>query len=620
MNQLPIRINAFLFMLAGLSAALILYTSPDIQRAMTALVILGIVAGALMIVTHLQLQPLSKLAQQLESLSRGHLQGDELPTGKDEIGRSAQSVNRLRAHLLDIREQLERLARGQIQLNEVEQKVLESKRIEDAKTPTGTSNSDLEKSIIRLDNQLKQLTIQARLLAKDQLLHPVLDERVPGAMGDALHDTLRYLRTLIENSKEVSRGEAAAQEDAPGDLQKALHTTAVGVQTVLGEVKEMTLHMTTSTEEIMAVLQEQTLAASHQASGVEETQRTMETLLSSAKRIAESAQTVFKSAERTQANNRLISDRANELKSHTERISEILETIKTIADRSDLLALNASLEGLRAGEAGKGFTLVAGEMRRLAENIKDSIKDIKGLLSDIRESALSNVMAVEEGSRLSQRTTESALKISLITQQQQSGTEQVTQSMEELSHLINQGLAGTSQVTTAAGDLSELAERIHVLVGTPESAGNTSRIYRPTVRPKRPLTEHSGEIALPRSTPKVISTSTTLQNAIERPPQQNALKVNQPKINPELNATMRFVLGEVQEESTLDLSSQELPNLNPPAKKKTKITDEYEDMDKLFSQMDAGVRPRTKSRVDESIEETFDAIEKDIDAQDTEDT
>ncbi len=346
---------------------------------------------------------------------------------------------------------------------------------------------------------------------------------MPGELGDAFGLMVRNLRALTERAKEIADGDLTSRVDGDGDLTSAFNQMVDRLHGLAEEITRTALHITSSSEQILAVLREQEFAASHQASGVEETQRTMETLLSSAKRIAESAQTVFKSAEKTQANNRNVAERIAELKAHTERIGEILEVIKSIADRSDLLALNASLEGMRAGEAGKGFTLVAAEMRRLAESIKDSVGDIKELLSDIRESALASVMATEEGSNLSERTTESALKITLITQQQQSGTEQVTQSMDELSTLINQGVAGMRQVTSAADELVNTSDNLRTVVeqfqlemDTPAAGASAELDRRRRHRSEASLAPTSSTFDTVEPAPHLAAPPSTVSEEVER--------------------------------------------------------------------------------------------------------
>ena len=676
MQQLFFKIGLAIFLLTGASAAALLLTHAEPAGAIPALVVLGIASAATLLYVYATLQPIKALTEELEALGRGRVSGRALPVGPDELGRQAQAINQARAHLGALSAQLEELAAGALKVDQVEARVLASQRLADADLPVRPSHGELERPMLVLHNHLRRLTLQARLLAHDQLHHPALDERVPGELGDALWAVLVSLRELSARATQIARGDLTSLDAGQGDLKGAFNMTVLSLRTIIDEIVQTTLHITTSAEEILMVLREQELAASHQASGVEETQRTMETLLSSAKKIAESAQTVFKSAERTQANNRLIADRANELKSHTERIGEILESIKNIADRSDLLALNASLEGLRAGEAGKGFTLVANEMRRLAENIKESVGDVKELLSNIRESALSSVMAIEEGSHLSQRTTESALKISLITQQQQSGTEQVTQSMEELSHLINQGLVGTRQVTTAASELAQLSENVRQLMRSYDTSGtgaarpSQGSYPRPHVstgqlrasreaaagrlaqakqsqpgsrrspgREDQPTPTASssgaGQIqalarksaaASPAASSSSVSSASSSTSSQVPADSEVSRPITQPRLkrpSPELNATMRFVVGD--ELSDGDAMTLDMSKLHPrralssapsaAASASTSLTSPAsydEDLDGLFDEHSRGVPLR--SRADESMEETFDAIERQLES------
>lgn len=348
-----------------------------------------------------------------------------------------------------------------------------------------------------VQNDHERLAEQLRAISSGKF-SAALEHQIPGPAGAAAKELAQKLKQLQEHTRAATLGGDKVAAPDMGEFSRSVLDLTERHRALVDEVAHTSVHLATATEEILAVLNDQEFAATHQASSVEETQRTMETLLASAKRIAESAQTVFKSAERTQANNRNVADRIGELKGHSERIAEILEVIKAIADRSDLLALNASLEGLRAGEAGKGFSLVAAEMRRLSETIKDSVSDIKELLDDIRESSMSSVMATEEGTNLSEKTTESALKITLITQQQQSGTEQVTQSMDELSALISQGVVGTRQLSHAATELVRMAEDLRNMV-TPTS-NVRPRKTDPNVahaRPNRPTPDASTELKAP---------------------------------------------------------------------------------------------------------------------------
>lgn len=435
-------------------------------KAPAASVAIVLAVGALVIgLMRRLLLPLGEITRAVEGIAVGRLRADDLEiAGNDELGRLAEAAQQISGQMVGLQKHADVLMSGSFGVAAVEQRVVRSGKLSDADVAVPRDAGELERSLVQVTNRMRRLAIQARLVARGELKSPLLKERIGGDLGESFGLVVEEAHTIAERARQIAAGDLSVQVEGGGELNASFQAMVQGLRELVEQIIETALHISSSSEEILFVLRDQELAASHQASGVEETQRTMETLLSSARKIAESTQTVFRSAEKTQANHRVVGDRIGELKAHTGRISEILEVIKAIADRSDLLALNASLEGMRAGEAGKGFTLVASEMRRLAENVKASVGDIKELVSDIRESSLATVVATEDGSRLSEKTTETALKISLITQQQQSGTEQVTQSMDELSHLINQGVAGTRQVTLAASELTRLSQELGQLV------------------------------------------------------------------------------------------------------------------------------------------------------------
>ena len=140
-----------------------------------------------------------------------------------------------------------------------------------------------------------------------------------------------------------------------------------------------------------------------------------------------------------------------------------LASIMQVADRTDLLALNAALEGTRAGEAGKGFTLVAAEMRSLAESVMESVSNIRKLLKEVRDASQLAVEASKGGTTLSEHTTESAREIALITQQQRKATTQVDQAMEEMTQLLHHTIASIKQATSSAESLSRVFAKLRTM-------------------------------------------------------------------------------------------------------------------------------------------------------------
>jgi methyl-accepting chemotaxis protein len=272
------------------------------------------------------------------------------------------------------------------------------------------------------------------------------------------------------------------------------------------EIREAALQLSTSSAEVLAAATQNESSTSAQASAIHETTATMEELKGASHQIAENAQMVAAIAEQTltgakqgegaikafmgsmekvRHNAIEVDDAIAKLSKRVERIGTVVEVIDEIADRSDLLALNAALEGAKAGEAGRGFSIVAAEMRRLAENVMESTKEIKNLITEIREATHAakeasdgNKRMAGEGEKLGghamtsvtgiltgiQETSDAARVIHLATQQQRTATEQVVQSMSEIEEVTRQAQTGSKQATGAAAELTKLAERLAELV------------------------------------------------------------------------------------------------------------------------------------------------------------
>ena len=232
---------------------------------------------------------------------------------------------------------------------------------------------------------------------------------------------------------------------------------------VFEEILETSGQLRSSSGSLQSFCTERAAGTAQQAGAVEETRRTMEALLEAARRISDASQQVFQNADRTARTTAAISAAIAALSSQAQKIAEITEAIRSIADKSDLLAVNASLEGTRAGESGRGFTVVATEMRRLAESVSSAAREIKQISGHIREAVHSSVIASEDGRQIAHRTSESAREITLLTEQQRQATEQVTQSMNEVSQLLMHATNATRETERTAQSLAELSDRLNQL-------------------------------------------------------------------------------------------------------------------------------------------------------------
>ncbi|MEM6532860.1 MAG: methyl-accepting chemotaxis protein [Myxococcota bacterium] len=302
----------------------------------------------------------------------------------------------------------------------------------------------------------------------DGLMHAAVAIRVSttGADGGSRAPATLYLGLTLESiEQEASRYLQITIWISLVILVVGLAITLIVANTITNRLRATSMRIAQVSTDIYAATQQQEAAGTEHSTSVQEVTQTMHSLNESAKHIANSAQEVLENAEKARLTTDETAAKISELSSHANRIAEILETIRDIADRSDLLALNASLEATRAGEAGRAFSLVAAEMRRLAETVTDSVQVVKGLVADVRGSGAESVVAIEDNRKLVESTTESSRQIGMITQQQQSVTEQISQSMRDIARVIGQSVSATQQTRNSAELLTREADMLAGLVG-----------------------------------------------------------------------------------------------------------------------------------------------------------
>jgi methyl-accepting chemotaxis protein len=265
--------------------------------------------------------------------------------------------------------------------------------------------------------------------------------------------------------------------------------------TIARPMLDLAARLTQLSRDLAGMALSQEGASTQQVSAIDETRGTMDVVMASAQQITESSLAVLGNAERTVNGNRDVARRIKELNSQAEKVAEILATIMQVADRTDLLALNAALEGTKAGEAGRGFTLVAAEMRRLAESVMESVAGIRRLMNDMRAASQLAVEAGQEGVALSEETTRSARDIALVTQQQRKATEQVGHSMDDMAATVSEAMANTRRTASTASDLVDAALRLDRLVG---SSDTLSQSRRGLAAQRIPLTGADRAAASPR--------------------------------------------------------------------------------------------------------------------------
>ena len=300
--------------------------------------------------------------------------------------------------------------------------------------------------------------------------------------------------------------EIPARNDEVGHLISSLKKMSEGLKSQIVDIREGVNVLSSSSSEIMSGVAQLAASATQTATAIGETTTTIEEVKQTAEVSNQKAKEVSADSKRNAAISKegkqailettesmnIIKQKMDSIAgvvvnlselSHT--IGEITATVNDLAEQSNILAVNAAIEAAKAGDHGRGFSVVAQEIKNLANRSKEATSEVRKILNDVQKSVSKVVMSTDDGSRVVEngldlikqtsqaigllsnsvtRAAEATIQIASSSQQQLIGMDQVVVAMENIRESSSQIASTTHQTSISVNDLHQLGERLQSMI------------------------------------------------------------------------------------------------------------------------------------------------------------
>ncbi|MDB5391121.1 MAG: methyl-accepting chemotaxis sensory transducer [Planctomycetaceae bacterium] len=322
----------------------------------------------------------------------------------------------------------------------------------------------IQKSIAKLQAEVRQL-------ASGDLTHEVeVTEDLTGPVAESVNDMITQLRGIVSNIQSVT-GEVST---AAGQIRSTTEYLSTG-----SEAQSVQITQTSNAVSVMAASIQAVAENTKQSSEVAAKAR------ANAASGSKAVQEMISGMERIRGQVQDSAKRIKRLGEASQEIGEIVQLISDIADRTSILALNASIQAAMAGEAGQGFAVVAEEVDRLADRSNEATKRIGTLIRSVQSETAEAIAAMErstkevvDGSLLASQAGTALDEIDAVsgeladliaevtqaTRQQARGAEAISKSMTEISSVTHQTAAGTKQAAESVTVLAQMADDLNFSV------------------------------------------------------------------------------------------------------------------------------------------------------------
>src|SRR4030088_1921533 len=174
------------------------------------------------------------------------------------------------------------------------------------------------------------------------------------------------------------------------------------------------------------------------------------------RRVQETARIANEAVDQARSTN----DRVGELSKAAARIGDVVELINTIAEQTNLLALNATIEAARAGEAGRGFAVVASEVKALADQTAKATGEISSHIAGMQDATQESVAAIKEIGGTIAEISNIASSIASAVEQQSSATQEIARSVQSVAQGTQEAAANIMQVNRGATETGFASEEV----------------------------------------------------------------------------------------------------------------------------------------------------------------
>ncbi|NJO91533.1 MAG: PAS domain-containing protein [Chloroflexia bacterium] len=333
----------------------------------------------------------------------------------------------------------------------------------------------------------------------------------------ALEELVQVNKMIIDKAKSIAEGDltiSLIKRSENDELISALDSMVKANSNIIGEFKTAIENIVSASQAMQAVSIELSEGASEQAASSEEVSSSMEEMVANINQNAENARSTEDIANRAALDitegNKAVSITVDAMKKIAEKISIIGE----IAERTDLLAINAAIEAARAGEQGKGFAVVAAEVRKLAENSQNAAKEIDEL-------SKSSVHIAEESGKLLQKIVPDIQKTAVLVKditaaslEQNAGSGQINNAITQLNTVTQRTSVASEEMAANAEELTSQAEQLSETIAffktDTDKIGASRRDKRSIVLAKRnegSATSGSEKLVVKKKTNKIIELS-----------------------------------------------------------------------------------------------------------------